>query len=141
MSGDEGDESAGLEPDQAEPEGESAPTMPTRSELRATSALAKAWWSLALIPVAGVVAFLVGEGIPALLGYDVVATEAPWWVMVLALLGAAVVMCLPLLVTRRLTRRASGQPGSRTPLVVGTVIVGAFLVLNIVSGAIVLLFD
>jgi uncharacterized membrane protein YhaH (DUF805 family) len=103
----------------------------------------RAWWSLILLPVGFVAAFVVGEGIPAWMGHDSAVTTPPWWVMALALVAALVVFALPLLVTALFSRRAAtaNEPGAWTPLIVSASIVGAFAVINLVSGLLVLIFD
>ncbi|PKQ14723.1 MAG: hypothetical protein CVT68_10385 [Actinobacteria bacterium HGW-Actinobacteria-8] len=103
----------------------------------------RAWWSLILVPVGFVAAFVVGEGIPAWMGHDSAIATPPLWVMALAFVAALVVFALPLLVTLVLSRRAAtaNEPGAWTPLIVSASIVGSFVVINLVSGLLVLIFD
>ncbi|WP_084127469.1 hypothetical protein [Demequina sp. NBRC 110054] len=124
-------ESGDGEPDPEEPA--SKPQPRSRSERRAASALAKAWWSLALIPLAGGVALVVGGVVPAVLGYDGQDLESQWWVAAVAGAAAAVVLCAPLFVTRMFVRRARSQPGARTPMIVGAAIVMTFVLLTVAS--------
>lgn len=121
----------------------SATLHPAGFHRHAMPDLHRAWWSFALYPVAIVAAFIVGEGIPAWLGYDVAVTEAPWWVMALALVGAVLVVALPLLVTGHYARRADrhGEVGAMVPLAVGTVLLGGFVLVNLVSGVAILLLE
>lgn len=100
------------------------------------SAMHKAWWSLGLIPVGLLAAFLVGEAIPALLGYDIASTTPPWWVMALALLGSLIALALPLPITWRFSRaaQAQGEHGSREPLIVAGAFVGIFAAVTLFSG-------
>lgn len=103
----------------------------------------RAWWSLALVPIAFVAAFVVGEGIPAWLGHDAAIARPPFGVIALAFFAALAVLALPLLVTGVLSRRAAAAnaPGAWTPLVVGASIVGGFALINMVSGLLVLIFE
>jgi hypothetical protein len=101
------------------------------------TALHRAWWSLLLFPVSFVAAMVLGEGIPAWLGYREPSLDTtPWWVIGLAVLVAFVVFALPALVVVHFGRRATawGQPDGRSPIVVGLVVAGAFVVLNLASG-------
>lgn len=102
-----------------------------------------AWWSLALMPLAFVAAFVVGEGIPAWLGYDVAAAGPPWWVIAIALLSALVALAMPMLVTGLLSRRAAAarEPGAWIPLIVNASIVAGFALVNVVSGLMVVIFE
>lgn len=98
-----------------------------------------AWGSLALLPVSFGLAFVAGEGIASLLsGSDAVAP--PLWVMGVALTVAALIFALPLLLTARFSSRAaaSGEVGARAPLIVGAILVGLFIIVNVVSGLLVL---
>ena len=67
----------------------------------------RAWTSLLLFPVAFAGAFLVGEGLVALMGYPVGAAEGPpWWIGALATLPAfpligALWACLGLALVQR----------------------------------------
>ena len=103
----------------------------------------RAWWSLMLVPIAFVAAFVVGEGIPAWMGHDSAIASPPWWVIALAFIAALVVFALPLLVTRVFSRRAAAanEPGAWLPLIVSGSIVGAFALINLGSGLLVLIFD
>lgn len=103
-----------------------------------------AWWSLLLFPVSFVGAFVLGEGIPAWLGYENPSLDTtPWWVVALALVSALAVFAAPFLVTAHFSRRAAaeGEPSGRLPLVVAAVTVGAFLALNLLSGLAQLVLD
>lgn len=108
-----------------------------------SSEVRRAWWSLVLVPVGFVAAFVVGEGIPAWMGHDSAITTPPWWVMALAFVAALVVFALPLLVTRMFSRRAAtaNEPGAWTPLIVSASIVGGFAVINLINGLLVLTFE
>src|SRR5680860_1667795 len=112
------------------------PSEPGRSDSRETR---RAWWSLILMPVGFVAAFVVGEGIPAWMGYDSAITSPPWWVIALAFIAALVVFASPLLVTRRFSRRAAAanESGAWEPLIVSASLVGAFVLINLGSGLLV----
>lgn len=92
----------------------------------------RAWWSLLLFLVSFVAAFVVGEGLVTLYGYDSADTDLPWWVPLAAGLPACLVFAAPLLLTWWLARRAG--PAGRTPLLVGSLLVAGFLALNLAQG-------
>ena len=59
-------------------------------------ALHHAWWSLLLFPLSFVLAFIVGEGIPSLFGYDAPSLDStPWWVIAMAVVAAILVFAAP----------------------------------------------
>jgi uncharacterized membrane protein YhaH (DUF805 family) len=101
----------------------------------------RAWWSLlAFVPAFGL-AFAVGEGLAAALGHPPGgADQAPWWVMVVAGVPALVVFVVPAVLAWHFGRRAMdlGDPHGRYPLVVGLVVAGGFVLLNLVSAVAVL---
>ena len=100
-------------------------------------ALHRAWWSLVLFPLSFVVAMVIGEGIPAWFGYSEPSLDStPWWVIALAFGTALLVFASPFLVTVHLSTKAVavGEQGGRAPLIVAGVVVGAFVVLNLMSG-------
>ena len=106
-------------------------------------ALRQAWWSLLLFPVSFVLAFVVGEGIPAWLGYAEPSLDStPWWVIAVAVVPAVVVFAAPLLVTAHFSREAVAErePGGRLPLVVAAMAVGGFVALNLLGGLAQLVF-
>jgi hypothetical protein len=74
---------------------------------RSHRALHQAWWSLLLFPVSFVVAFVVGEGIPAWLGYSQPALDStPWWVITVAVVPALLIFAAPFLVTAHFSGKA-----------------------------------
>lgn len=91
----------------------------------------RAWWSLLLFAVSFVAAFVVGEGLVTLYGYESTDTDLPWWVPLAAGLPACLVFAAPLLLTWRLARRAG--PAGRTPLLVGSLFVVLFLAQNLLA--------
>ena len=88
----------------------------------ADAAYRRAWWSLALYPVAFVVGFVVGEGLFSLLG----GTEqgAPVWTVVLAAAPALLLMAVPGVLAWQQGRRAArfGRRDGWVPGVVGLVV-------------------
>lgn len=103
----------------------------------------RAWWSLVLLPVSLVLAFVVGEGMPGLLGATVdETTTPPLWVMAVTLAAASVAFALPLLVTWYFGAKgaAAGEHGAWMPLIVGGAVVGLFVLGNVASGVLVLIF-
>lgn len=98
--------------------------------------LHQAWWSLVLFPVGFVVAMVVGEGIPAWLGYSEPSFDTtPWWVITVAGVTAVAIFAAPLLVTWHFSTKAvrEGEQGGRLPLVVAGVTLGAFVLLNLLG--------
>lgn len=94
----------------------------------------RAWMSLLLYPVALVLAFLIGEGSAALLGYDG-GEEVPWYVPVVAGVPAVLLFVVPGLLALRFGRRAmrGGDPRGLAPVVVGTVVAVAFVGTNLLG--------
>ncbi len=91
--------------------------MTTKTERRMSDRTAT-WWSLALYPFAFVGAFVVGEGLASLYGYDGGAETAPWWVMLGAGGPALLVLAVPALVAVHFGRRAlrAGDEGAKVPM-------------------------
>jgi hypothetical protein len=110
-----------------------APTDPARDVRRA-------WWSLALYLPSFVLAFVVGEGMATALGVSE-AEDVSWWVYPVVGIPACLVFALPLLVTAVLSRRAvgGGRRDGWWPVLVGGLVAGMFLLLNLVNLALVLL--
>ncbi|WP_353807184.1 hypothetical protein [Agromyces sp. SYSU T00194] len=112
-------------------------------DTEATRSRLLAWWSLALFPVSFVSAFLVGECVPALLGHpDASAVTTPAWVVVVAFTLAVLVLAAPLVVTVVFSNRAAalGAPRARMPMLVALVVIGGFVVVNVLSGLMTLVF-
>lgn len=96
----------------------------------------RAWWSLLGFVPSFVLAFLVGEGILSALGYSTDGyPQAPWWAVLTAAIPALVVFVLPAGFAAYFGRRAIrlGDDRGRTPVIVASVLVGAFLLQNGVS--------
>ena len=94
----------------------------------------RAWMALLLYPVAFVRAFVVGEGLATLLGYEA-GEELAWYVPVLAGVPAVLLFVVPGLVALRYGRRAirAGDPGGLAPVVVGAVVAVAFVGVNLLG--------
>lgn len=109
--------------------------MGTQVHTRTRSDRARAWWSLALLPPAFVAAFVLGEGLLALYGYDVDGRTPPPWAVLGAAGPALVVFCLPAVVTVHLGRRAvaAGDPGGRLPVAIALAVTVLFLALNLLA--------
>lgn len=102
----------------------------------------RAWWSIAGFAPSFVLAFLIGEGLIAALGYPSGgATQAPWWAVVVAGVPALAVFVLPAVVAVRLGRRAlaQGDPNGWPPVIVALAIAGSILLLNGASALLILL--
>jgi hypothetical protein len=95
-----------------------------------------AWWSLALYVPFGVAAFLVGEGLASLYGYDGVSDDrAPTWLVLAAGYPALLVFIVPAFVTTHYARRAlrEGVPAARLPLVLAWLVAVAFALQNVLA--------
>lgn len=106
-------------------------------------ALHQAWWSLLLFPLSFVVAFVVGEGFPAWMGYPEPSLDStPWWVITVAVVSALLVFAAPFLVTAHFSRKAvaEGEREGRLPMIVAAVVVGGFVALNLLGGLAQLIF-
>jgi hypothetical protein len=100
----------------------------------------RAWWSLLGFVPSFVLAFVIGEGLIAALGYPSGGDEqAPWWAALTAVVPALVVFALPALSAVRFGRRAVslGDPRGRIPMIVAVVGAAGFALLNGVSGLII----
>lgn len=72
----------------------------------AASDVRRAWYSMLLVPVAFVLAFLIGEGLISLLGYDL-ETTPPLWAILTATTPAFLVVLVPPAVSSWFARRAA----------------------------------
>lgn len=100
----------------------------------------RAWWSLAAFVPGFVLAFVVGEGLIAALGFPSGASEQPpWWAVLVAVVPALVVFALPAVLVVHLGRRAVGlgEPRGREPMIVALVVAGCFVLVNAASGLLV----
>ena len=108
----------------------------TRTTSGAGADRRKAWWSLALLPVGFVAAFVVGEGLLALYGQEPHADQMPpWWAVMGAGVPALVVFAVPMLVTLHFGRRAvaAGDDRARVPMTIAVVITVVFMLQNAVA--------
>lgn len=104
-----------------------AATVPDRSVQRA-------WWALALFVPSTLAAFVTGEALLAALGHGD-GESVPAGVALAAGLPAMVVFALPVLLVRRLGRRAQAQahPEGGTPVLVAATIVAVFVAANVLQ--------
>lgn len=95
----------------------------------------KAWLSLLLLPVALALAFLVGEGLVSLLGYEVGAGGAPWWVAVVATVPALLVFWVPGVLATHFARaaRARGDRRGLFPAGIALAVCTAFTLMNLLA--------
>ncbi|TQK71280.1 MULTISPECIES: hypothetical protein [unclassified Nocardioides] len=92
----------------------------------------RAWWCLGLFIPSFLGAFVTGEGLLAVLGYDG-EESAPVGVALVAGVPAMTVFALPALLIGHFGRRAmrNGHVQGREPTVVAFVIAGVFVVVNV----------
>ena len=97
-----------------------------------------AWLSVLLLPIAFGGAFLVGEGLIAILGYPVgdTAGEAPLWAILLATVPALLVFCAPAVISSWFARRAAAHGDRRGWVPAGLLIALAvlFIATNVLAG-------
>lgn len=100
----------------------------------------RAWWSLALYPVALVAAFAIGEGLITLLTDDV--GDPTFWQVLVAGIPALIVFVGPgiLAVTQGRKAMRLGRADGKAPAIVGALIAIAFVGQNILSYVIGLIF-
>lgn len=95
-----------------------------------------AWLSLLLYPLSFAAAFLVGEGLAALMGYPTGGAESPpWFVPLLAGAPALVIFVLPGLLSLKFGRRAAraGAESAMVPAILGIVVGLGFVGLNLLA--------
>lgn len=97
--------------------------------------LRRAWVSVALVPVFFIIAFAVGEGIYAVMGYKPENADAPVWAIVVASALVLLVVLIPGVAAVHFGRRAikDGDRRGLLPAVIGAVAVAGWTVLTIVS--------
>lgn len=108
---------------------------PVRSPRDSGDWLRRAWTAVVLVPVFFFLAFAVGEGMYAVLGYDPAAADTPVRVDLVALVPILVVALIPCAAAVFFGRRATEVADRRgmVPLVIGAVAGVGVLVLTIVS--------
>lgn len=111
------------------------PPVGARSSGGRSTNLTRSWIGVALIPVAFVLAFAVGEGLYALLGYKPEDATEPLWVALVAGVPAIVLFLVPCTaaVWYGNKARAEGHRAALLPLAVGAVLGLWMLVMNTVS--------
>lgn len=97
--------------------------------------LRRAWAGVALVPLFFFVAFAVGEGVYALMGYQPENADAPIWAVVGASALAVLVVLIPCVAAVYFGRRAikGGDRRGVFPAVIGAVAAVGWVVLTIVS--------
>lgn len=97
--------------------------------------LLRAWVGVALVPLFFFIAFAVGEGIYALMGYQPENADAPVWAVVGASAPAILLVLIPCVAAVYSGRRAikSGDRRGVFPAVIGAVAAVGWVVLTIVS--------
>lgn len=97
--------------------------------------LRRAWAGVALVPLFFFVAFAVGEGIYALMGYKPEDADAPVWAVVGASALVLLVVLIPCMAAVYFGRRAikDGDRRGVFPAVIGAVAAVGWVVLTIVS--------
>ena len=98
-------------------------------------ALRSAWWALALVPAGFLLGTLTGEGLLALLGYDLTTDRVPAQIAVLAGIPALAVLLAPPAAAIGFGRRAlrDGDRRGRVPEVLGTVLAVGLVLLNVAA--------
>jgi hypothetical protein len=102
----------------------------------------RAWWSLLGFVPSFVLAFLIGEGLISVLGYDLAGgDQPPVWAILTAVLPALAVFVLPAVLAVHFGRRAMGlgDERGRIPVIVALVLAAGFVLSNAVSGIAILL--
>ncbi len=95
----------------------------------------RAWWSMSLYLVSILAAFVVGEGLASLYGYESGDEMAPLWVALAAGGPAIVVLALPAVVVAHfgLRARRGGRRDAWVPLAVGVGLPVLFLLQNLLA--------
>lgn len=111
------------------------PPAGARSDVGRIGDLTRSWIAVVLIPVAFVLAFAVGEGLYALLGYRPEDANEPFWVALVAGVPAIVLFLAPCAAAVRYgsKARAQGHRAAWIPVVVGAALGLWMLIGNAVS--------
>ena len=111
------------------------PPSATHGRRGASADLTRAWVAAASIPVAFVLAFALGEGLYAMLGYQPEDANEPLWVLLVAGVPAVLLFLVPCAaaVWYGNRARAQGRRSGLLPLVIGAVLGAWMLVINTVS--------
>jgi hypothetical protein len=97
------------------------PARPSEAGHALNANITKAWIAVAAIPLAFILAFAVGEGLYALLGYEPGDRNEPLWVTLTAAAPALAVFLLPCAAAVRFGRRAwsDGHRSALAPVAIG----------------------
>lgn len=97
--------------------------------------LSRAWLAVASIPVVFFLAFALGEGLYALLGYQPEDATEPWWVAVVAGVPAIALFLVPCVAAVWLGNRArrQGRRAALAPMAIGAVLGTWMVVMNVVG--------
>lgn len=111
------------------------PPVGVHSRDRRSTNLTRAWIAVATIPVAFIVAFAVGEGLYALLGYKPEDATEPFWVALVAGVPAIVLFLVPCVgaIWYGNRARAQGSHAALLPMVIGAVLGAWMVIMNLVS--------
>ena len=117
-----------------------APTSPTSGlpYAGARRHLRHAWVGVALVPVAFVVAMLVGDGVGSLLGHESGSVDPTLEVFLLAGLPATVIALAPAVFALVNGRRAEreGEPQGLVPTVIGAVVALYWVATPVLTGVV-----
>lgn len=108
---------------------------PALNIAEANLAYRRAWWSLALLPVAMVAAFVIGEGMLSLLDDGV--GDPPFWAVLVSSTPALLVFMIPSVLAMIQGRKAIrlGRPDGKQPALIGAAIGLGFVAVNLLSYA------
>ena len=111
------------------------PPLTTRSSAGRSTNLIRSWIAVGLIPVAFVLAFAVGEGLYALLGYKPEDASEPLWVALVAGVPAIVLFLVPCTAAVWYGNKARADAHRRAllPMAIGAVLGLWMVVMNTVS--------
>jgi hypothetical protein len=111
------------------------PPVSASSDQGRRTDLSRAWIAVALIPVAFMLAFAVGEGLYALLGYQPEDATEPLWVALVAGVPAIALFLVPCAaaVWYGNRARAEGHRAALVPLVIGAALGLWMVVINTVE--------
>jgi hypothetical protein len=111
------------------------PQLTTRSSVGRSTNFTRSWIAVGLTPVAFVLAFAVGEGLYALLGYKPEDATEPLWVALVAGVPAIVLFLVPCAAALWYGNkaRAEAHRGALVPMTIGAVLGLWMLVMNTVS--------
>ncbi|KQX66292.1 hypothetical protein [Angustibacter sp. Root456] len=112
-----------------------APTHPGSTDHAPSSWLVRAWLGVALAPVFFMLAFAVGEGAYAVLGYAPENADAPTWVVVVTSLLVLLVLGIPCAASVIYGLRCvrAGDRRGLAPLVIASLVWAGAVVLTVVS--------